>query len=286
MPLEHPALVGRERARLLEDLVRNRDLAEIVQPARELDQLALVDVAAHSRGNSGCEQADGLRVSSAGRISRVNRSGEAHRCLQPRGAVGRRVCDEGAHSRSVGGTHVDAAGRVPLGVVESLVGAIDEASGRLLVTGIGRNSRGHLDRLVEAYLQGDIDQHELDEQPCLFRLDIGQEQRELVAPEPERLTARSEARADGREHEVADRVPMTVVDVLEVVDVEEADADRRAALRRRHLVVEALVEPAAIAHARERIGDGGPHGLECAQLRALVEVEGDERAEERSDEER
>ena len=79
---------------------------------------------------------------------------------------------------------------------------------------------------------------------------------------------------------------MPVVDALQVVDVEEAHADRRAARSRRHLFVEALVEPAAVAHAGERIGDGGAHGLESPKLRALLEVEGDERAEERGDEER
>ena len=102
MPLEHPTLVGPERAWLLEDLVGNRDLAEIVQPAPELDQLALLDVAVQSSGNSGRDRpTDSEWLLRAHLVN--DRSCEAHRCLQPRGAVGRRVCDEGAQPQSVGG---------------------------------------------------------------------------------------------------------------------------------------------------------------------------------------
>ena len=52
VPLEHLTLVGREWARLLEELVGDRDLAEIVQPTRERDQVAWSTSQPSPRGNS------------------------------------------------------------------------------------------------------------------------------------------------------------------------------------------------------------------------------------------
>ena len=57
----------------------------------------------------------------------------------------------------------------------------------------------------------------------------GQEKRELVSSEPEGLAALAEARGDLREHAIADRMAEAVVDLLEVVDVEEAEGERDAA---------------------------------------------------------
>src|SRR5213593_2521306 len=94
---------------------------------------------------------------------RINRSGQARRCLQPRGPLGRRVREDSAQPPSVGGAHVDAAGRVALGVVERLVGAIDEGSRRLPVLRISSDSSRYLELVVETRLQREVDEDEFDE---------------------------------------------------------------------------------------------------------------------------
>ena len=55
-----------------------------------------------------------------------------------------------------------------------------------------------------------------------------EEERELVAAEPERLAVLTQPGGDLREDLVADRVPVAVVDLLEVVDVEQAEREREA----------------------------------------------------------
>jgi len=74
------------------------------------------------------------------RISHINSMGQIRRRLQPRGSIAGRVSDESAEPGPVDGAHRDAAGRVPLRVIEGLVGAIDEGSRHLSIAGIGRNS--------------------------------------------------------------------------------------------------------------------------------------------------
>ena len=60
-------------------------------------------------------------------------------------------------------------------------------------------------------------------------LRAGEQQRELVAAEPEGLAVLAEACADLGEHPVSDRVPEEVVDALEVVDVDHAEREGDAA---------------------------------------------------------
>src|SRR6185312_15907718 len=72
-----------------------------------------------------------------------------------------------------------------------------------------------------------------------------QEDGEFVAPQPEALAALPQSGGDLSEHAVADRVPMSVVDLLEVVDVHEAEAERTILLLRRgELTLQPLVEMA------------------------------------------
>ena len=53
-----------------------------------------------------------------------------------------------------------------------------------------------------------------------------------------------------------------VVDVLQVVEVDEAQGERRAVVLRVHeLALEPLVEAAVVAEARERVGQRQPHRL-------------------------
>src|SRR5207244_7603089 len=77
---------------------------------------------------------------------------------------------------------------------------------------------------------------------------IGEEKRELVAPEPKGLAALAKPRADLREDAVSRWVPVAVVDLLEVVDVDEAESQWPClVLRAQQLALEPLVEVAMIA---------------------------------------
>ena len=68
---------------------------------------------------------------------------------------------------------------------------------------------------------------------AVARVEAGEEDGELVAAEPEALAALAQPRRDLAEHAVADRVPVAVVDLLEVVDVDEAERERLARRARR-----------------------------------------------------
>ena len=62
---------------------------------------------------------------------------------------------------------------------------------------------------------------------------------------------------DLAQHRVTGLVPVGVVDLLEVVDVEHEQADRRGqALRPRHLSLERLVEQPPVGEAGERVAGG------------------------------
>ena len=73
---------------------------------------------------------------------------------------------------------------------------------------------------------------------------------------------------------------MTVVHLLEVVDVEQAEGQREASSCALSRSLEPLVEVAVIAEPGQRVGQRKAHGLERAVHRALVERDGDKRADE------
>ncbi len=111
---------------------------------------------------------------------------------------------------------------------------------------------------------------------------IGEEQRELVAAEPEGLAALAESRADLREDAVARRMPVAVVDLLEVVDVDEAERQRpRLLLRTQQLALEALVELTVIAEPGQRIREREAHRPQRAVRGALVQRDCEQRPDER-----
>ena len=116
-----------------------------------------------------------------------------------------------------------------------------------------------------------------------FRLvELRQEHGELVAAQPEALAALAEARRDLPEHAVTERMAVAVVDALEVVDVDEAEAERIAgALRRRERTLQALVEVTVVSEPGERVGERKLHGLERGERRSLVERDREQRADER-----
>ena len=113
------------------------------------------------------------------------------------------------------------------------------------------------------------------------------QKRELVASEAEGLSSLAQAGSDLGEHPVADRMAVAVVDLLEVVDVEQAHGEREpVCLGLVEVALKPLVEMAMVAEPGQRIGEGEPHGLQGAVHRALVQGDGDERADERDREER
>ena len=82
---------------------------------------------------------------------------------------------------------------------------------------------------------------------------VGNHHRELVAAEPEDLLVRAdraqEDAGERREHVVARRVAESVVDLLEVVDVEEHEGD----VGRLDQCVEVLVEGATVREPGQRV---------------------------------
>ena len=104
---------------------------------------------------------------------------------------------------------------------------------------------------------------------------------ELVTAEPVRLADPAQLARDVSEHAVADRMAVAVVDLLEVVEVEEADGQRLA--RGRGLLeldLELLLEVTVVAETGQRVGQREPHGAQRVVRRALVQRDGDERADE------
>ena len=115
----------------------------------------------------------------------------------------------------------------------------------------------------------------------------GEEDGELVPAEPERLAALAESGRQLRQHLVAAGMAVAVVDPLEVVDVDQADAERIALLARvGELALEPIVEMAVVAESRKRVGQGEPHRAELAERRTLVERDREQRADERAGENR
>ena len=83
---------------------------------------------------------------------------------------------------------------------------------------------------------------------------------QLVAAEPERLAALAEVRVRLREHLVADGMAEAVVDQLELVDVDETEAERIVLrLRVGELALEPVVEVAVVPQPGQRIGQRQPH---------------------------
>ena len=83
-------------------------------------------------------------------------------------------------------------------------------------------------------------------------------------------------------HAVADRMSVAVVDLLEVVDVDEAQSHRCALLLcEGELALEAFVEVSVVAEARERVGQRKAHRLQHRKSRALVERNCEQRPDER-----
>ena len=114
-----------------------------------------------------------------------------------------------------------------------------------------------------------------------------EQQRELVAAETEGLACLTQARRELRQHAVARRMAEAIVDPLEVVDVDQAEAERETTfVRVPQLPLKAFVEVPVVAEAGQRIRQGQPHGPEGADDRTLVELDREQGADERHGQER
>jgi hypothetical protein len=190
-----------------------------------------------------------------------------------------------AEAVAAAGGHRDApVAALPLRPVERSVGQAHEVG---VVRGLPELARAGRQR--EPAVVGD--RALADRAPALLRdalglvaVDAGQEQRELVAADAREQLARPRVAAeplrDRREHRVAGLVPVRVVDLLELVDVEHDERERRPlAMRPLDVLDEPLLQPAVVSEAGERVGEG-----ELGEPHARVGVrhrEADERGEAR-----
>ena len=240
-------------------------------------------VEAEAMRDPGAELGDAGRVAAGVRVPCVHGLREAGRCAEAGGAVGpvreaaelRELDDVRAidvHAvlpvllRPVEGAVREADQLVP---VERLVRETGDAGarrhradvGQLERADAGEDGRGGRERLVGGH--------------------AGEEQRELVAAEPEGLAVLAQAPADAGEHTVADRVPVEVVDPLEVVHVDHAERERLVVgLGAEQLVLQPLLEAAVVAEPAQRVGQREPHRAQRLVRRALVERDREQRADE------
>ena len=289
MALEDEALGLVQGAGLSQDLLRDGELAEVVQAPGQACELDLLGLEAHSLGHARGELADHVGVRARVGVARIDRMGKRCRRAQARRPVG--PLGEAAklgELEQVGAVDAHAVLAVLLGQVEGRVGHAHELGALDAVLRIGRDAGR--DRDVSAVLAlgvGDALDDRLRDREAFVLVAARQEERELVAAEPERLAALAEARGDLREHAVADRVAEAIVDLLEVVDVEQAEGQRDAALLCLvEVALQPLVEVPVVPEPGQRVGEREAHGLEGAVHRALVEGDRDERAHERDGEER
>ena len=116
----------------------------------------------------------------------------------------------------------------------------------------------------------------------LGRGGVGQQPGELLAADPADGVDRARLARDPRgglgEHAVADRMAVLVVDGLEVVEVDDDEAERAAARGEAvGLLAQALGERALVEQARQAVAVGGADELGLAGGLGRAVVDGDER---------
>src|SRR5262249_61950409 len=105
--------------------------------------------------------------------------------------------------------------------------------------------------------------------------------------ERERVTALAQPGRYLGEDPVALRMPEAVVDPLEVVDVDETEGERPAAAEGVfELARQAFVKVSVIAETRQRISEREAHRSQRAKQRALVQLDREQRPDERKREQR
>ena len=287
--LEHEPLGIGERAWLAQDLLRDRELAEVVEAAREAGQLDLLLVEADALGQAGGQVRDAARVAARVGVAQVDGLGEARRgavARRPVGPVGEttQLCQ----LDDIRAVEVHPVAAVLLGPVEGAVGEADQLVTVERLLGEARNAGADGDRADELQLELADPLHDRPcDGECLARVVVGQEERELVSTQPEGLAVLAELRGEVGEQPVALRMAVEVVDALEVVDVDQAEREGRASgLGLHELALEPVVEMSMVAEAGQRIGECETHGPERVIGRALVERDCEQRTHEHRREER
>jgi hypothetical protein len=283
VPLQHEPLGFGQLAGLAQDLLGDRELAEVVQARRQPGQLDRLRVDAEARRDAGRKLGDTLGVAAGVDVACVDRLRQARSGPEAGGAVGaRRQALELGEFDDIRAPRADAVLPVLLGPVERAVGETDQLVAAHALVRVGGDAGGDGDgtHRVDRQAADPVDDRRRGSQRGTLVM-AGEEDRELVAAEPERLAALAQARRDLRQHPVAGRMPEAVVDLLEVVDVDQAERDGMAELLRvDQLALEALVEVAVVAEPRERVREREPHGAQRAEGRALVERDREQRPDE------
>src|SRR6266540_4326964 len=153
---------------------------------------------------------------------------ERRGCPEARGPV--RALGEPAQLREleqVGPVGTNASLAVLLGEVERAVRDPHELGALDAVLRVGGDAGRDRDLAgVLARGLGDPVDHRLRDREALVLVTPGKQERELVASEAEGLPSLAQAGSDLGEHPVSDRMAVAVVDLLEVVDVEQAHSER------------------------------------------------------------
>jgi len=228
MALQHHALGVGQRSGLAQDLLGDRELAEVVQARGEAGELDLFLREAEPPRGSGGQVRDPLRVAACVDVARVDRTRQARGGAEAGCAV--RAARESLQLGEldhVGPVRTRAILPVFLRPVE---GAVGESNQLVAIGGMrrrGRDPDAHRDRaeLVELQRRDPVDHGRRRGQRVV--LVIAREQkRELVAAEPERLAGLAQSGRKLGEDAVAGRMTEAVVDALEIVDVDEAQRER------------------------------------------------------------
>ena len=222
MPLEHEPLRRCERAGLAQQVLRKRELAEVVQARGEPDQLDLLAIEAEPDGDVDRELGDSMRMEAGVDVARVDGACKARGRAQSRGAVA--AAREALQLRELDDVGAIAAGLVLAVLLRPVEGAVDEAQQLVAVRRVrGRDSDACADgdgaHLLEVQGPDAVDDR-LGGGEGLVLLVAGQQDGELVAAEPEGLSRLAEARRHPRQDTVAGGMAEAVVDSLEVVDVD------------------------------------------------------------------
>ena len=232
VPLEDEALRVGECVRLTEDLLGDRELAEIMQSAGETDELDVLGGEPKAAGDLGGKLTDRVRVAArigvpgVDGVSKRRRSAEARLPVGPLGELVE-LCD----IDQLGMEEARPALAGTFRLVESFVRRLNELSP------VGGVARVGCDSGRDACLQTGLElrsRHPLHDllgrRYGVSLLGSRHDQGELVAADPERLLALPELARQACEHAVSDRMAAKVVDPLEVVDVNETEAHGAAGL--------------------------------------------------------
>ena len=284
MALEHEPLGLAEHARLAEDLLGDGELAEVVQAGREPRQLGLGLVEPEPAGDPGGEVADPLGVAAGVGVARVDGLGEAGGRAVARRTVG--TLGELLQVGELERARLVRAGAVLALLLRPVERAVREPDQLVAADALRRVRRDagahrHGADLLEVERPDPLDDR-LRDRDGRAVVEPGEEDGELVAAEAEALAALAEPGGDLPEHPVAGGVAEAVVDPLEVVDVDEAEAEVLAlVLGGGQLALQPLVEVAVVAEPRERVGQRQPHRPQRGEGRPLVERDREQRPDER-----